>query len=52
MDNDNANREQQNNQNAEFVENIIEGINPFATTQNAGAPQQTPSLSEMGIDAG
>ncbi|CAG8610486.1 20927_t:CDS:2 [Dentiscutata erythropus] len=47
MDQANANGgEQQNVQNAEFVENMIDGINPFATTQNTRAPQQTLSLTE------
>ncbi|KAF0500252.1 hypothetical protein F8M41_020310 [Gigaspora margarita] len=36
----------QNNQNAEFIKNMIEGIDPFTTAQNTGAPTQTPSLLE------
>ncbi|CAG8716751.1 13321_t:CDS:1, partial [Dentiscutata erythropus] len=39
--------EHQNDQNAEFIKNIIEGIDPFTTAQYTGAPQQTPPLPEI-----
>ncbi|CAG8800199.1 22917_t:CDS:1, partial [Gigaspora margarita] len=42
----NANGDGHHEQNAEFIRNIIEGIDPFASVQNTRIPQQAQSLSE------